>query len=430
MLFHARARWTRDAIARRIGMAASMAALGASDARRRRRVAMAACAVAACVGVVVVAGYWWSGAVDDDDDDDDDVVEHVDGKGAASTRGGDAPSATLERTLTRSMAVTRRSRGGGDEEGEGERATTLEDAVATEEAAQPAQVATTAMMMIDVKHTSNAIAVYESLELAFAAQGLDKRALSPRQFFYFATYPEVGVWPQKYAAVDGFARDCARLVILSLEDAPAIAAAVQQSTRELVTMLGGKLDAFTPGRANLHVSMFHLSRTHEYIKPPVAFAVDDAVRNGTKRLIPHVSSTAPSEAIKYEESAVADALRGAGPVTLEVDRVCVAPSGCLLLCFNDVNGDAQNVRERLRDNAIGAARAQNETVHCTLARLFPKDDAALSNAMVRDMNALCARWTARLRGARMVARNVVYVVEERYGFCDGHRTRISLAAGA
>ena len=124
MLFHVRARWTRDAIVRRIGMAASMAALGASDARRRRRVAMAACAVAACVGVVVVAGYWWSGAVDDDDDDDDDVVEHVDGKGAASTRGGDAPSATLERTLTRSMAVTRRSRGGGDEEGEGERATT------------------------------------------------------------------------------------------------------------------------------------------------------------------------------------------------------------------------------------------------------------------------------------------------------------------
>jgi hypothetical protein len=395
---------------------------------RRRRAAMAACAVAACVGVVVVAGYWWSdgdGGGDGDDDEGDgdegdgdegdgDEGDEGDGKGVVR-RGGDARSATLTRALTRSMAVVV-SRGGGDEDCDGARATTLDAAATT--------------MMIDVKHTSNAIAVYESLELAFAAQGLDKRALSPRQFFHFSTYPEVGVWPQKYAAVDGYARDCARLVILSLEDAPAIAAAVQQSTRELVTMLGGTLDAFAPGRANLHVSMFHLSRTHEYIKPPVAFAVDDAVRNGTKRLIPHVSSTAPSEAIKYEESAVADALRGAGPVTLEVDRVCIAPSGCLLLCFNDVNGDAQNVRERLRDNAIGAARAQNETVHCTLARLFPKEDAALSDAMMRDMNALCARWTARLRGARMVARNVVYVVEERYGFCDGHRTRISLAAGA
>ena len=390
---------------------------------RRRRAAMAACAVAACVGVVVVAGYWWSDGDGDGDGDDDegdgdggdgDEGDGGDGKGVVR-RGGDARSATLTRALTRSMAVVV-SRGGGDEDCDGARVTTLDAAATT--------------MMIDVKHTSNAIAVYESLELAFAAQGLDKRALSPRQFFHFSTYPEVGVWPQKYAAVDGYARDCARLVILSLEDAPAIAAAVQQSTRELVTMLGGTLDAFAPGRANLHVSMFHLSRTHEYIKPPVAFAVDDAVRNGTKRLIPHVSSTAPSEAIKYEESAVADALRGAGPVTLEVDRVCIAPSGCLLLCFNDVNGDAQNVRERLRDNAIGAARAQNETVHCTLARLFPKEDAALSDAMMRDMNALCARWTARLRGARMVARNVVYVVEERYGFCDGHRTRISLAAGA
>ena len=406
---------------------ASMASMAST---RRRRAVMAACAVAACVSVVVVAGYWWRGAGDDDDDDDDDD-DAGDGDGKGAVRGGvGAPSTMLtERTLTRSMAVVV-SRGGEDEDVDGARARTL-DATATE-AARTTQVATTTTAttaMIDVKHTSNAIAVYESLELAFAAQGLDKRALSPRQFFHFATYPEVGVWPQKYAAVDGYARDCARLVILSLEDAPAIAAAVQQSTRELVTTLGGKLDAFTPGRANLHVSIFHLSRTHEYIKPPVAFAVDDAVRNGTKRLIPHVSSTAPSEAIKYEESAVADALRGAGPVTLEVDRVCIAPSGCLLLCFNDVNGDAQNVRERLRDNAIGAARAQNETVHCTLARLFPKEDAALSDAMVRDMNALCARWTARLRGARMVARNVVYVVEERYGFCDGHRTRISLAAG-
>ena len=391
--------------------------LASMASTRRRRAAMAACAVAACVGVVVVAGYWWSDGDGDGDEGDagaGDGGDGGDGKGVVR-RGGDARSATLTRALTRSMAVVV-SRGGGDEDGDGARATTL-DATAT-------------TMMIDVKHTSNAIAVYESLELAFAAQGLDKRALSPRQFFHFSTYPEVGVWPQKYAAVDGYARDCARLVIWSLEEAPALAAAVQQSTRELVTMLGGTLDAFAPGRANLHVSMFHLSRTHEYIKPPVAFAVDDAVRNGTKRLIPHVSSTAPSEAIKYEESAVADALRGAGPVTLEVDRVCIAPSGCLLLCFNDVNGDAQNVRERLRDNAIGAARAQNETVHCTLARLFPKEDAALSDAMMRDMNALCARWTARLRGARMVARNVVYVVEERYGFCDGHRTRISLAAGA
>lgn len=372
---------------------------------------------------------------DEDDDDDRDDDDEADARANERTNEGrrtkcdddDERVTDIEggKVLRRSNATV-----GGRRVTRGE-ATTETETERSAFAREATTETTTAFKAIDVKHTRDCVKVYESLELAFAMRGLDARAISPRKFFDFATFPEAGVWPRKYSAVSGVERDCARLVILSLEDAPAIAAAVQQSTRELLTMLGGKMDAFAPGRMNLHVSIFHLSRTHEYVKPPVAFAVDDAVREGTKRLLPHVSSSAPSEAIKYEESAVADALYGVSPVTLEVDRVCVAPSGCLLLCFNDVKGDVQIVRERLRDNAIGAARGQNETVHCTLARLFPKENApALDEASVRDINSLCTRWTARLRGSRMVARSVVYVVEERFGFCDGHRTSISLAAAA
>ncbi|OUS45400.1 hypothetical protein BE221DRAFT_76626 [Ostreococcus tauri] len=275
---------------------------------------------------------------------------------------------------------------------------------------------------IDVKHTANATAVYESLEIAFAMGGLDASALTPRRFFSFGRWPEAGVWPRKYAELS-MPLDCARLVIISLEDAPAIVAAVQGATRELIRLVGGKMDAFAPGRQELHVTLFHVSRTFEYVQAPATFAVENA--SGTTRTLPR---TLPIEnAIAFEESAIADAVKGCGTCELEVDRVCLAPSGCLLLCFKDVNGGSQVVRERLRDKVVGAATKQNDTLHCTLARLFPKtEDSQLDDTTVAAINVMCQKVTSSLRHARFTARNLTYVVEEHYGRTDGRRSRIML----
>ena len=281
---------------------------------------------------------------------------------------------------------------------------------------------TRATSSIDVKHTANATAVYESLEIALAMGGLDTSALTPRRFFSFGRYPEAGVWPRKYAELS-MPLDCARLVIISLEDAPAIVAAVQGATRELIRLVGGKMDAFAPGRQELHVTLFHVSRTFEYVQAPATFAVENA--SGTTRTLPR---TLPIEnAIAFEESAIADAVKGCGTCELEVDRVCLAPSGCLLLCFKDVNGGSQVVRERLRDKVVGAATKQNDTLHCTLARLFPKtEDSQLDDATVAAINVMCQKVTSSLRHARFTARNLTYVVEEHYGRTDGRRSRIML----
>ena len=275
---------------------------------------------------------------------------------------------------------------------------------------------------IDVRDTADARAVYESLELAFAQSGLDPSALTPRKFFSFGRFPEAGVWPLRHADC-GLPKDCARLVILTMDDAPAIAAAVQGATRELMRLVGGKMDAFAPGRPELHVTLFHVSRTFDYVQPPAAFAIEDAVGGGT-RTLPRDARV--EDALAYEESAIADAVRGCGPCELEVDRVCVAPSGCLLLCFADVHGAVQNIRERLRNKVVGASRRQNDTVHCTLARLFPKEDARLDDETIRAINAMCAKVTSSLRGARFRAQAVTYVVEERFGLVDGRRSRIQL----
>lgn len=107
--------------------------------------------------------------------------------------------------------------------------------------------------------------------------------------------------------------------------------------------------------------------------------------------------------------------------------MCLAPSGCLLLCFKDVNGGSQVVRERLRDKVVGAATKQNDTLHCTLARLFPKtEDSQLDDATVAAINVMCQKVTSSLRHARFTARNLTYVVEEHYGRTDGRRSRIML----
>lgn len=292
----------------------------------------------------------------------------------------------------------------------------------TREASPSVEASVSKAARIDVRDTADVRAVYESLELAFAQSGLDPSALTPRKFFSFGRFPEAGVWPMRHAEC-GLPKDCARLVILTMDDAPAIAAAVQGTTRELMRLVGGKMDAFAPGRTELHVTLFHVSRTFDYVQPPAAFAIEDAVGGGT-RTLPRDARV--EDALAYEESAIADAVRGCGPCELEVDRVCVAPSGCLLLCFADVHGAVQNIRERLRDKVVGASRRQNDTVHCTLARLFPKEDARLDDETVRAINAMCAKVTSSLRGARFRSQAVTYVVEERFGNVDGRRSRIQL----
>ena len=85
------------------------------------------------------------------------------------------------------------------------------------------------------------------------------------------------------------------------------------------------------------------------------------------------------------------------------------------------------MRERLRDKTVGAARKQNNTMHVTLARMWPKSESrALDDETKRAINAMCAKATSALRGARLSAQNAVYVVEERFGLVDGRRARIKL----
>jgi hypothetical protein len=388
--------------------------------RRSTTTTVTALFTAAVCGAAFGAAVYWAysnayGGTKKDDEDEDAQKRRNETTTTETTDRASESATTTTTTTTTTVedAIARPSDGTGVEPATG-RATRR-----VEHEAAPAAVAT-----LDVKDTRYVVETYESLELAFAQAGLDPSALTPREFFHFATYPEVGCWPREHAKA-GLPKDAARLVVLTMEEAPAIAAAVQSAVRELVRLVGATTDTFVPGRGSLHVTLFHVSRTFDYVAAPVECAADGADGRGTATLPP--TSSAVEDAIAYEESAIADALHGCGACELEIDRVCMAPSGCLLLCFKDVRGDVQSIRERLRDKAIGSSKKQNETVHCTLARMFPKPGSSpLDPETIRAITTMCARVTSALRGARFTAQHAVYCVEERYGCVDGKRCRIKL----
>ena len=58
-----------------------------------------------------------------------------------------------------------------------------------------------------------------------------------KRWFHFENPPGVGVWPLPYTQL-GLPKDCTRLVVLSLVDAPAVAAAGAACAREMVKLLG------------------------------------------------------------------------------------------------------------------------------------------------------------------------------------------------
>ena len=80
---------------------------------------------------------------------------------------------------------------------------------------------------------SDLVAVYDAMERSFAARAFDATAVAEvKRWFHFEEPPGVGVWPIPYTKMD-LPRDCTRLVVFMLEDAPAVAAAAARASREV-----------------------------------------------------------------------------------------------------------------------------------------------------------------------------------------------------
>ena len=300
------------------------------------------------------------------------------------------------------------------------------------------------------------VATYDRIQREFteANGAFDPVAVADAaRWFHFEPPPGVGVWPVEYTKL-GLPAGCTRLVVLMLEDAPAVAAAGAACAREVMRAMRG-VGCFNVSRGAYHVTVFFLSLPTDPVEDPTG-------ENGKKSRGGAVGFHPDHDA---EEAAVHDALRGAvdvapasdasnrngsrdngvngagskshredaiGEVTLEVDRVAMAKSGALLLLFRDPDGTLDRARRALRRAFPGAPSKQTAIAHCTLLRAFPRagngDDfgGALSGRALADVSASCARWTHRLAGARVRVSRAWLVREERFSSVDGPRSSFHL----
>lgn len=271
-----------------------------------------------------------------------------------------------------------------------------------------------------------------------------------KRWFHFENPPGVGVWPLPYTQL-GLPKDCTRLVVLSLVDAPAVAAAGAACAREMVKLLGPCGAAcFTVPRNAYHVSVFFLSLPTDPVADPLSARADadaaDAVPKQNKnetsalnvslasaplrriggRFQPaHEDEARAAETAASKTAASKNASKNDDVVSLEVDRVALVKSGALLLLFRDPNGDLARFRDALRTEFPSAPAKQPAIAHCTLLRAFPETSDALtsgsSGRALADAKALCARWTARVRGTRVRVDRAWLVREERFSSIDGAR---------
>ena len=286
-----------------------------------------------------------------------------------------------------------------------------------------------------------------------------------KRWFHFENPPGVfseRVWPLPYTQL-GLPKDCTRLVVLSLVDAPAVAAAGAACAREMVKLLGPCGAAcFTVPRNAYHVSVFFLSLPTDPVADPLAardeladaaetnysYAVPERNKNETSALNVSLASaplrriggrfqpahedearaaeTAASKTAAVSQKKNASTYKNdEDVVSLEVDRVALVKSGALLLLFRDPNGDLARFRDALRAEFPSAPAKQPAIAHCTLLRAFPETSDALtsgsSGRALADAKALCARWTARVRGTRVRVDRAWLVREERFSSIDGAR---------
>ena len=95
----------------------------------------------------------------------------------------------------------------------------------------------------DTENDKAMLRAYDAMQRTFELErkGFDLTEVTKtKHYFHFETHPGVGVWPLPYNQC-GLPKECARLVVLSLLDAPAVAAAGAACAREVFKIFGDQV---------------------------------------------------------------------------------------------------------------------------------------------------------------------------------------------
>ena len=162
------------------------------------------------------------------------------------------------------------------------------------------------------------------------------------------------------------------------------------------------------------------------IKPPSAISSAENLAHASMATSQRKFKRSASGNILDEATKAQEVLQACESIELVVDRVVLATSGALLLCFDDVNDSLKKSRAALVSNAVGVRGVQQtSTAHCTLARILPNPgDEHLSDYELKQIDQLLTKWTKQLRGTKMICPKAWYVREERFSSVDGDKVRL------
>jgi hypothetical protein len=184
---------------------------------------------------------------------------------------------------------------------------------------------------------------------------------------------------------------------------------------------------YVNSRCNLHCTLFHFSHPADP-RPDASKPGGGLCEQQPSSAPPPHERPGPTTAVVAHEQAAAGAIAASTTCfQLVVERVLLARSGVLLLCWRDISGGVAALRARLRAAFPGACSRQSDIVHSTLFRLLSTPGGApLTAPAAAALEAACERATAALRGTRLTVRLLWWVEEQEFSSIEGDRLPLPL----
>ena len=139
------------------------------------------------------------------------------------------------------------------------------------------------------------------------------------------------------------------------------------------------------------------------IKPPSAISSAENLAHASMATSQSKFKRSASGNILDEATKAQKVLQSCESMELVLDRVVLATSGALILCFDDVNDSLKTSRARCLQRHRRSRRPTNLHGACTLARILPNPgDEHLSDYELKQIDQLLTKWTKQLRGTKMI----------------------------
>lgn len=259
--------------------------------------------------------------------------------------------------------------------------------------------------------------VYDDMAAKFSSGGLCLPAVSATRQYYSNLNGPGQADPLSYNAFPaplppGSVRLC---VVFFQKTNPKLAALVYAAAQEVMSALPPNVKYHLNDPGHYHITTYMTSQPHTLRPNP--FDPDAALPSSLSK-DEVAARAAPTEATVAREVEVMRTAAAETPApTFCVHRILMADSGTLLLCNVESTSVMTDLRRRLKEAFPGGPPRQSTIFHASLARVL--GEGQLSREVIDAVQAVCDRWSHRLRGEQFKVAALHHVMEEKFTTVDG-----------